>query len=112
VKLYAAIRCLLAACLIVGIFLAPFTVSRPAQASSSAVTMGSMECCPKAPVHKTCPKCPLMALCMTAFVAAQSECALIGLKTAFAVTSLIPSSEPIRAGLSFAPPARPPRVLI
>lgn len=109
-KLYSAIRHLLAACLIAGLFLAPLTASRAASVSACPMMMDGMDCCPKMPSHQTCPKCPLMALCMSDFVVRQD----IGLNVKMTVVVarvLLPSSEPARSGRGYAPPSRPPRVL-
>ncbi|MCX8254381.1 hypothetical protein RHAL1_P00072 (plasmid) [Beijerinckiaceae bacterium RH AL1] len=109
-KLYSIIRHVLAACLIAGLFLAPLTAARSAQASTSAMMMDGMDCCPKVPAHTNCPKCPLMALCMSDY-AVEKDAHTVGVKlTAAVVRNLLPASEPMPTGLGSAPPSRPPRV--
>jgi hypothetical protein len=88
VKLYTAIRRLLAACLIAGLFLAPLTAARSAQSST----------------------CPMMALCMSGYVVEQDAHVVSVKLTAAVVRNLLPASESMPTGLGYAPPSRPPRV--
>jgi hypothetical protein len=110
VKLYTAIRRLLAACLIAGLFLAPLTAARSAQSSTCPMMMDGMDCCPKVPTHTNCPKCPLMALCMSGYVVEQDAHVVSVKLTAAVVRNLLPASESMPTGLGYAPPSRPPRV--
>lgn len=111
VKLYSTIGHFLAACLIAGLFFAPLTASRAAQANTCPMMMDGMDCCPNKPARTTCPKCPLMALCMSNVVVRQDPHVAIVTITAVVVRNLVPSDEPVRTGLAYAPPSRPPRVL-
>lgn len=115
-----SLRMILAACVTMGLLMAPAgvsAISKSADMASSVEMTGGMTCCPDAADHKMpqgggCKDCPLMAICslttMQAFPATEIAAGFHPVLLA----SMSATDDRVTDGLVGSPPARPPRSLV